>query len=68
MYFRLLVDYGHYRDNIVYRDNLKIQLRLIKIYTLSHSPIIYPKLMQIISTGFLYVPYKGLSTYMVRMC
>ena len=23
MYFRLLVSYGYYRDNIVYRDNLK---------------------------------------------
>ena len=23
MYFRLLVGYGYYRDNIVYRDNLK---------------------------------------------
>ena len=23
VYFRLLVGYGYYRDNIVYRDNLK---------------------------------------------
>ena len=23
MYFRLLVNYGYYRDNIVYQDNLK---------------------------------------------
>ena len=23
MYFRLLVGYGYYRDNIIYRDNLK---------------------------------------------
>ena len=29
MYFRFLVGYGYYQDNIVYRDNLK---NTIKIY------------------------------------
>ena len=48
MYFRLLVGYGYYRDNIVYRDNLKNTMKTYRDIAFSIIAQPYSNLVKVL--------------------